>query len=196
MSAPSLAASLVATADMEAEIQQLPGLSVIAPNFCGWALRSHFTWLELLKQHHWSFWHCATLSPYVLAVLHRLCYWRASSAINSSEIAAIAFYCSFVLHPKQCLSNEKLPMRNGNISLAKLLFSKSGFCVNIKPFIYNESISTNISSSYFNVICKNMYFFSCTHMERSKILQELADEIHFSRNGKCIQKCNLGVTFV
>lgn len=92
-------------------------------------------------------------------VLHRLCCWRASSAINSFEILAIALYCSSVLDLKQCLSNEKLPMRYGNISLAKLLFSKSGFCVSIKPFIYNESISANISSSYFNVICKNMYFF-------------------------------------
>lgn len=110
-------------------------------------------------QHHWSFWHCASLSPSVVGMLHRLCHWRASSAIDSFEIVAIAFYCSSVLDPKQCLSNENLPMRCGNISLAKLLFSKSGFCVNINSFIYKESISANISSSYFNVICKNMYFF-------------------------------------
>lgn len=126
-------------------------------------------------QHLWSFWHCTSLSSDVVGVLHRICYWRASSTINSSELVVIAFYCRSVLDLKQCLSNEKLPRRYGNISLAKLLFSKSGFCVNIKPFIYNESTSAAISSYYFNVICQEHVFFSCIPMERSKILQELAD---------------------
>lgn len=128
-------------------------------------------------------------------MLCRVCYWRASSTINSFELAVIAFYCRSVQGLKHCLSNEKLPRRQQNISLAKLLFSKSGFCVNIKPFIYNESISAAISSSYFNVICQEHVFFSCVLMERSKILQELADEVHDSGNDKYKRKCNLGVAF-
>lgn len=131
----------------------------------------------------------------MVGVLRRFCYWRASSTINSFELAVIAFYCRSVLDLKQRLSNEKLPRRYGNISLAKLLFSKSGFCVNIKPFIYNESISAAISSSYFNVICQEHVFFSCIHIERSKILQDLADEAHVSGNDNYKCKCNLGVAF-
>lgn len=171
MSAPRFEKGPVATLDMKAEIcTQQRGSSLTALNFHGWAPSSHFTWFELLMQHHRSFWHCASLSSDVVGVLHRLRYCRASSTINSFELVVIAFYCRSVLDLKQCLSNEKLPRRYGNISLAKLLFSKSGFCVNIKPFIYNENISAAISSSFFNVICQEHVFFSCIHMERSKIL--------------------------
>lgn len=158
VSAPSSAAGLVATLDTKAvTCAQHPGLSVIAPNFGGehWGLTCCDLSCPCSTTGHFD---TVSLSPYVVGGLHRLCYWRASSVINSSERVAIAFYCSSALDLKQCLSNEKLPMRYGNISLAKLLFSKSGFCVNIKPFIYHESISANIPSSYFNVICKNMYF--------------------------------------
>lgn len=100
-----------------------------------------------------------------------------------------------MLDLKQCLSNETLPRRNGNISLAKLLFSKSGFCINIKPFIYNESISAAISSSYFNIVCQEHVFFSYIHMGRSKILQELADAVRVPGNDKDKHKCSLGVAF-
>lgn len=119
-----------------------------------------------------------------MGVLHSHCYWRDSSVINSFKLVVIAFNCRSVPDLKQCLSNEKLPRIYGNISLAKLLFSASGFCVNIKTFIYNESISAAISSSYLNVICQEHVLFSCIHMERRKILQELADEVHVSGNDK------------
>lgn len=128
----------------------------------------------------------------MVGVLRRPCDGRASSTINSFGLVVTAFYCRSVLDLKRCLSNEKLPRRYGNISLAKLLFSKSDFCVNIKPFIYNENISVAISSSHFHAICQEFLLFSCICMERSKILQELADEAHISGN----DKYNANITWV
>ena len=171
MSAPWWGRGPVATLDMTAQIcTHQCGLSLTAPHFHGWAPSSHITWFELLMQHHWSCWHCASPSPDVVDVLCRLCCWRASWTTNSSEQVVIAFYRRSVLDLKLCLSNEKLPKRYGNISLAKLLSSKSGFCVNIKPFIYNESISAATSSSYFNVICQEHVLLYFIHIERNKLL--------------------------
>lgn len=73
-------------------------------------------------------------------------------------------------------------------------FSRSGFCVNIKPLIYNESISATISSSYFNEICQEYVFFPCINMERSKTLQELADTF-ISDNNQYKYNDNLGWLF-
>lgn len=123
------------------------------------------------------------------------CCWTASWDVSSLQLVICAFYCRSGLDVKKCLGNERLPRRYGNISLAKLLFSRSGFCVNIKPFIYNESISATISNSYFNEICQEYVFFPCINIERSKTLQELADRC-ISNNDKYKYNRNLGRFFV